>query len=200
MISNAKMKQNKITDILTTNDDLFKSQASTAADISQQNMFNQMGGWSAGGVQFGAEGLKLKDRNKVRELAEKARKRRLEEVASFKKGGKIGDQSVIPGGALHARKHQLGEYNENLAGQVTHKGVPVVSFEFGGEVEQHAEIERGEIIFRKEITDKLEELWRDRSEEAALKAGKLIAEEIINNTIDNSGEYEIENKEQDIYS
>jgi hypothetical protein len=34
MISNAKMKQNKITDILTTNDDLFKTQASTAADIS----------------------------------------------------------------------------------------------------------------------------------------------------------------------
>ena len=111
-----------------------------------------------------------------------------------KSGGIIGAQSVIPGGALHARKHNLKDLNEDLAKQVTHKGVPVVSFEFGGEVEQHAEIERGEIIFRKEITEQLEALWKDGSDDAAIQAGKLIADEICNNTIDKSGEYEIENK------
>jgi hypothetical protein len=67
----------------------------------------------------------------------------------MQKGGRIGSKSIIPGGALHARKHQLKDFDEGLAKQVTHKGVPVVSFEFGGEVDQHAEIERGEIIFRK---------------------------------------------------
>jgi hypothetical protein len=36
-------------------------------------------------------------------------------------------------------------------------------------------------------------LWKDGSDEAAIKAGKLIAKEIGKNTIDNSGEYEIEN-------
>lgn len=111
----------------------------------------------------------------------------------FKNGGIIDGKSIIPEGALHSRKHELAEIDPELAEQVTAKGVPVVTFEKRGEIEQHAEIERGEIIFRKEITEKLEKLWKEGTEKAAIEAGRMIADEIMNNTIDNSEEYEIEN-------
>ena len=48
-------------------------------------------------------------------------------------------------------------------------------------------MEREEIIFTKELTEKLEELERDGSDEAAIEAGKLVTEEIMKNTQDNSG-------------
>jgi hypothetical protein len=63
----------------------------------------------------------------------------------------------------------------------------VISEEEGGEIVQHAEIERNEIIFRLEVTKKLEELMEDGSEEAALEAGKLLTDEILNNTEDRTG-------------
>ena len=40
----------------------------------------------------------------------------------------------------------------------------------------------------KEITDKLEELRNIGTDEAAIEAGKLLAEQIIENTIDNTRE------------
>lgn len=113
-------------------------------------------------------------------------------IKKFKNGGKI-EKSVIPGGALHAHRHHLEDHSEEIANAVTDKGVPVVTFEEGGKINQHAEIERGEIIFRLEIAKKLEELWKDGSEEAMIEAGKLIANEVLNNTKDNSEEYEIDN-------
>lgn len=102
----------------------------------------------------------------------------------FKEGGNIelfqngGDVNVIPEGALHARKHHM-ENDEHI----TKKGIPVVDLEG----KQQAEIERNEIIFRKEVTDKLEKLAKDGSDEAAIEAGKLLAQEIIENTDDRTG-------------
>ena len=102
----------------------------------------------------------------------------------FKEGGNIelfqngGDVNVIPEGALHARKHNM----EN-AEHITKKGIPVVDLEG----KQQAEIERNEIIFRKEVTDKLEKLAKDGSDEAAIEAGKILAHEIIENTEDRTG-------------
>lgn len=101
----------------------------------------------------------------------------------FQNGGQV---NIIPEGALHARKHNLVELNPELEG-ITKKGIPVITQEEGGIV-QHAEIERSEIIFAKEITDKLEELRNIGTDEAAIEAGKLLAEQIIENTIDNTGE------------
>lgn len=72
------------------------------------------------------------------------------------------------------------------ADNLTKKGIPVVSEKEGGDLEQQAEIEREEIIFRLEVTKKLEELSKDGSDEAAIEAGKLLTEEILNNTIDNT--------------
>jgi len=40
---------------------------------------------------------------------------------------------------------------------ITNKGIPVISEE-NGKIQQHAEIERCEIILRKEVTEKLEKL------------------------------------------
>jgi hypothetical protein len=101
-----------------------------------------------------------------------------DEIPEFKEGGSF---NVIPEGALHARLHHM-ENADNL----TKKGIPVVAEKEGGELEQQAEIEREEIIFRLEVTKKLEELAKDGSDKAAIEAGKLLVEEILNNTIDNT--------------
>lgn len=107
-------------------------------------------------------------------------------IPEFQNGGSI---NVIPDGALHARKH-----NMDLDG-ITKKGIPVVS-EKDGEIEQQAEIEKEEIIFRLEVTQKLEELEKkfysdestqEEKDECALEAGKLLVNEILYNTQDNSG-------------
>ena len=107
-------------------------------------------------------------------------------VDLFKDGGAI---NIIPEGALHAHKH-----NMDMEG-ITPKGIPVVSNKEGGEVEQQAEIEREEIIFRLEVTKKLEELEEKyydeetsqrEKDECALEAGKLLVEEILYNTQDNT--------------
>lgn len=109
------------------------------------------------------------------------------DIPEFQNGGSI---NVIPNGALHARKH-----NMNLDG-ITEKGIPVVSEKDNGKIEQQAEIEKEEVIFRLEVTQKLEELEKKYySEEAsqkekdeyALEAGKLITEELLHNTKDNAG-------------
>ena len=113
-------------------------------------------------------------------------------TVEFKNGGSI---NVIPEGALHARKNNLTEINPELEG-ITKKGIPVISKEEGGEMIQHAEIERSEIIFNLETTKKLESLREqynkseDKSEKdnLAIEAGKLLAQQIMENTIDNTGE------------
>lgn len=108
-------------------------------------------------------------------------------LPEFKEGGKV---NVIPEGALHARLHHM-ENADNL----TKKGIPVVAEKEGGELEQQAEIEREEIIFRLEVTQQLEELQKKfqsdeysqkEKDEFAIEAGKLLAHEILNNTIDNT--------------
>ena len=102
-------------------------------------------------------------------------------------GGSI---NVIPDGALHARKH-----NMNLDG-ITEKGIPVVSEKENGKIEQQAEIEKEEVIFRLEVTQKLEKLQKKyydeeasqkEKDEYALEAGKLMVKELLHNTKDNAG-------------
>lgn len=108
-------------------------------------------------------------------------------VDFFEEGGKTEEskeeplsnqQNVIPEGALHARKHHM----ENTEG-LTQKGIPVID----NKGEQQAEIELNEIIFNLEVTQKLEELCKDGSDEAAIEAGKLLVQEILFNTEDRTG-------------
>lgn len=121
------------------------------------------------------------------------------EIDSFKEGGKVEKQldapeiegtnqkNIIPEGALHKNKHHM----EN-AEDLTKKGIPVVD---DGHTQQ-AEIECNEIIFTKEVTQKLEELYKvfysedstnKEKEQASLDAGKLLTKEIMLNTDDRTG-------------
>lgn len=101
----------------------------------------------------------------------------------FAEGGKV---NVIPSGALHAHKHHLEDVDEKFE-EVTTKGIPVITEEKGGDIKQHAEVEREEIIFNLEVTKQLEKLMQDGSDEAAIEAGKLLVYEILENTVDNTG-------------
>lgn len=101
----------------------------------------------------------------------------------FKNGGAV---NVIPDGALHAHKHHLEDVDGKFE-EVTTKGIPVITEEKGGDIKQHAEVEREEIIFNLDVTKQLEKLMQDGSDEAAIEAGKLLVYEILENTVDNTG-------------
>ena len=111
-------------------------------------------------------------------------------IEEYKEGGAIKEEletpeieetnqkNLIPEGALHKNKHHM-EHTEGL----TQKGIPVID----NDGEQQAEIELDEIIFTLEVTKKLEELYKDGSNEAAIEAGKLLVKEILFNTDDRTG-------------
>ena len=107
------------------------------------------------------------------------------------------EQSVIPEGALHKNKHEDFEID------TTKKGIPVITVEDDSaetlediqkqkdSVVQHAEIERNEIIFSKELTDFIEEKrkeWHESEDpNICLEVGMRLVKEIIENTNDNTG-------------
>lgn len=107
-----------------------------------------------------------------------------QDVEYLKQGGQM---SVIPEGALHARKNNMEGAGEDF----THKGIPVID----NKGEQQAEIERNEIIFRKEVTDKMEELYKkfnnaesdSEKNKIAIEMGKILTCEIIKHTDDKTG-------------
>ena len=113
-----------------------------------------------------------------------------EYIDEFKEGGKTKEEletpeieetnqkNLIPEGALHKNKHHM-EHTEGL----TQKGIPVID----NDGEQQAEIELDEIIFTLEVTKKLEELYKEGTDEAAIEAGKLLVKEILFNTDDRTG-------------
>ena len=105
------------------------------------------------------------------------------EVPEFKEGGSV---NLLPEGALHARKHHM-----DVEG-ITEKGIPVIDRKGN----QQAEIEHSEIIYRLEVTQKLEELYKiyysddssqEKKDKVALEAGKLLVYETLHNTQDNVG-------------
>lgn len=147
------------------------------------------GGYQQKDVRAGREGLKM-DREfakRVVKLSKGKKKQdrsvRLEEVAGLKNGGVV---NVIPDGALHAHKHHLENIDDKFE-DVTTKGIPVITEGNGGDITQHAEVERDEIIFNLEITKQFEKLKEDGSDDAAIEAGKMLVHEILNNTVDNTG-------------
>ena len=171
-----------------------------ANNVQQQQMRDTLSkngdDWMYTNTLSAKNGAKIKEVKRLSSLYNKRliSKEPLKEgtTVEFKNGGSI---NVIPEGALHARKNNLTEINPELEG-ITKKGIPVISKEEGGEMIQHAEIERSEIIFNLETTKKLESLREqynkseDKTEKdnLAIEAGKLLAQQIMENTIDNTGE------------
>ena len=114
----------------------------------------------------------------------------IDDIELYREGGKTKEEletpeieetnqkNLIPEGALHKNKHHM-EHTEGL----TQKGIPVID----NEGEQQAEIELDEIIFTLEVTKKLEELYKENTDESAIEAGKLLVNEILFNTDDRTG-------------
>lgn len=182
MIDKANRDNKLFTEMSKTNTQ--RKQSDYGQDLAQQNM-NRYAGNTYNSNRIGKHGLKLMSVAEIKQLLES---RKEAEIQSFQNGGVIGiDVNVIAEGKYHAHKNHLEDVSEELS-DLTKKGIPVITHSEGGEIEQVAEIEKKELIFRLEVTNKLEELFKDGSEEAMIEAGKLVAEEIIENTQDNSGE------------
>lgn len=187
---NAKMndvsaKQDLLLDIDNAATKSFKGL--TNENISDNNKRRTNKYFGSGYSYMGKSGMKLINIEEINKILNS--RKTTTDIQEFKNGGVIGiDSSIIPEGKLHAHKHNLRETNPDLE-DVTKKGIPIVTLDEGGEIQQVAEIEKEEIIFRKEVTNKLESLYKDGSEEAMIEAGKLIAEELMTNTDDNTEEF-----------
>lgn len=185
-IHNAQMQQVKMGNIADEAQMAFAASNNPLLGLGTQLQLN--GGYQQNTVRAGKSGLKMdKDFAKRVVKLSKGKKSKAqkiqEEVAGFKNGGAV---NVIPDGALHAHKHHLENVDEKFE-DVTSKGIPVITEEKGGDIKQHAEVEREEIIFNLEVTKQLEKLMQDGSDEAAIEAGKLLVYEILENTVDNTG-------------
>lgn len=182
-ISVAKMQQAKMGNIADEARDAFSNQSASLSMMNNRNLLGMTGGYQQRGSYIGRNGLKLptaEDIERAKTTIAKIKQKQVPEdtsIEEFKDGGKM---NVIPEGALHAHKNHM-----DVEG-ITSKGIAVITQGEGGVV-QHAEIERNEIIFTKEVTEELEHLYKDGSDEAAIQAGKLIAKQIIENTQDNTG-------------
>lgn len=174
---------NLITDISLENK-LRKSNSAGDTYLSQNQ--NKYAGYTPQ-LLLSKKGMKFPELDTARSLINSWKVKPTEDPQKFQLGGKM---NLIPEGALHARKHNLEKVNPELEGQITRKGIPVVAQGEGGVIQQ-AEIEKEEVIFRKEFTDELERLYKqyqdDSSEDIAIEAGKLICFELLKNTDDRSG-------------
>lgn len=170
---------------------------SGAVDLANKKQFtniNKLGGFDTTQGLLAKKGTKLELKNIKAKAKYNHAKKHIPldqntgeiisgDAISFEQGGKF---NVIPEGALHAHKHSI----EDPDNAMTNKGIPVITIEEGGKVEQHAEIERNEITFHLEISKELEDLnkrYKDGDKEAAIEAGKLLVYEILENTDDRTG-------------
>ena len=182
-MDNYVKEQNRRNELLTniSRINTLRKQSDYAQELNKQNI-NRFEGNTYQSLAVGKGGLKLPNREMLDAIYAKR-------VTAFKDGGVIGvDSNVIPEGALHKELNHMEDYNEELDKVITDKGIAVVTTDKDGKVEQVAEIEKEEIVFRLELTKKIEELWHNGNQEAMLKAGKLLVKEIMGNTDDNTEE------------
>lgn len=180
-INEANETNQKMQDIATTN--TLRKQSDYGNDIMQQNL-NRYAGTNYMYNAVGKQGMKLMSIEQAKLILMMRKNVEQKELQIFANGGAI---NIIPEGARHSRLNHLDEVHDDFE-DVTKKGIPVVTVTENGDLEQVAEIERKELILRLEVTQKLEELMKDGSDEAAIKAGKLLVKEIIKNTDDKTEE------------
>lgn len=180
-------EQNRVNNLITDislESKLRKSNSAGDTYLSQNQ--NKYAGYTPQ-LLLSKKGMKFPELDTARSLINSWKVKPTEDPQKFQLGGKM---NLIPEGALHARKHNLEKVNPELEGQITRKGIPVVAQGEEGVIQQ-AEIEKEEVIFRKEFTDELERLYKqyqdDSSEDIAIEAGKLICFELLKNTDDRSG-------------
>lgn len=180
-VANAVQAANRRNELLTEMNmtNTMRKQSDYGKDLAQQNL-NRYAGTNYMDMRMGRKGMKIQNLEEIRELLKNRVVEELD-VQKFAEGG-----SLMPAGKLHkelSHINELGEQYEDL----TRKGIPVVTLDEGGEIQQVAEVERDEWIWNLEFTQQIEALWKDGSEEAMIEAGKLLVEELLRNTDDISG-------------
>ena len=197
--------QNNMASIMNQNKMLMDALANQQ-DMNNQQYQNMMNGtdWSAMPMSAKKGGILPSQYQIAHRVAYNHRKQHtkqepieyvpvIDTIDMFQNGGQM---SLLPEGALHKDKHHIEEVRDDLKGEITHKGIPVVTIaKDGQQVEQVAEIEHSEWILSADLTEKVEKL-RDKynesddaqeKQEFAIEAGKLIAEEMMENTDDRVG-------------
>lgn len=183
----ANNKQSRASNILDTAD--INKEISGSPLYSQRTQMAMSRGYD---MLAAKQGAKLYNRQAAQDILKKKTSQFKDDVkeqnpdtineptTKLKDGGTV---NVIPEGALHKNKHHLEDIDEKFE-EVTNKGIPVITESDSGKIQQQAEVEKEEIIFRLEVTKKLEELAKKHTDEAAIEAGKLLTEEVLHNTID----------------
>ena len=196
-VDDADYKMNLMTGISNQARTQLEVANGTADTIDKRYELTLQGGYNPR-TRIGRQGLKIEYIKRAKMIANKVKD---QNVTKHKEGGKVEEEkffiptdwqplgqlqkfqnggavNIIPEGSLHARKHHMKN-----ADNLTKKGIPVVD----NDGNQQAEIERDEIIFRKEVTDQIEKLAKEGTDEAAIKCGELLTHEIIENTDDKTG-------------
>lgn len=196
-VDDANYKMNLMTGISNQARTQLEVANGTADTTDKRYELTLQGGYNPR-TRIGRQGLKIEYIKRAKMIANKVKD---QNVTKHKEGGKVEEEkffiptdwqplgqlqkfqnggavNIIPEGSLHARKHHM-ENADNL----TKKGIPVVD----NDGNQQAEIERDEIIFRKEVTYQIEKLAKEGTDEAAIKCGELLTHEIIENTDDKTG-------------
>lgn len=177
-VSNAIQEANRrnelLTEMNTTN--TMRKQSDYGRDLAQQNM-NRYAGTNYMDMRMGRKGMKIQSLEEIRELLKNRVVEELD-VQKFAEGG-----SLMPAGKLHKELNHMQELGEQFE-DLTRKGIPVVTVDESGDLTQVAEIEHSEWIMSKSLTDEVEVLWKDGSEDAMIQCGKLICDHLLRETKD----------------
>lgn len=168
-----------------------KYQSNYAPQILVTNYAMSHQGYTPG-LTLHKHGGTIPELDEVRSIMQslQSKKQEIQEPQKFQLGGKM---NMIVTGALHARKHNLEELNPNLEGEITKKGIPVVTFEEGGEVgQQLAEVESQELVLQIDTTKTIEDYYNEynstdsktEKNKIALECGKYLVDELLKNTDD----------------
>lgn len=136
-VANAVQEANRRNELLTemSMTNTMRKQSDYGRDLAQQNL-NRYAGTNYMDMRMGKQGMKFPELDSIRELLNN----RVSEtdIQKFADGG-----SILPVGSRHKNLNHLSEINPEL-GDLTRKGIPVVTLNEGGEIEQIAEIECNE--------------------------------------------------------
>lgn len=171
-------QQNIATGIKREND-IAKDSSINSGGMFNTEITNRKNGIDAANVTFGKRGMKILRKDDYSDLFDSVFNKK--PVEMYENGGKF---NVIANGVLHEEENNISENEQFKDADITEKGIPVISFEEGGEIKQHAEVEKDELVLNLDATETIEKLFNNGSEAAMIKAGKLFAKEIIKNTKD----------------
>lgn len=187
-INTADTLNKALTDMSLENKKYQSNYAPQLYAINNQMIYN---GYTPG-LTLHKHGGTIPELEEVRTIMQslQSKKQEIQEPQKFQLGGKM---NMIVTGALHARKHNLEELNPVLEGEITKKGIPVITFDEGGEVQnQSAEVEKEELILQINATKTIEDYYNEynstdsktEKNKIALECGKYLVDELLKNTDD----------------